>query len=41
VLSIAGREGIALREQDQNAGLKSALKKSRVVQRLSYMSGDS
>ena len=41
VLSIAGREGIALREQDQNAGLRSARKKSRVVQRLSYMSEDS
>lgn len=42
VLSIAGREGIALHEQDQLEGLKSTRKKSRQVQRRSsYMSGDS
>jgi small subunit ribosomal protein S2 len=39
VLSIAGREGVALREQDQAAELKTNRKKIRVMQkRLTYMS---
>lgn len=39
VLSIAGREGIALREQGRAAGLKSARKKTRIMQkRLTHMS---
>ena len=38
VLSIAGREGVALREHDQAAELYSTRKKTRVMQkRLSYM----
>lgn len=39
VLSVAGREGVGLREQDQAAGIKSTQKKSRIMQKkLSYIS---
>ena len=38
VLSIAGREGVALREQDQAAGLKHNQKKSRIQKKLAFKS---